>query len=308
MARKKTARKTARKKTARRSKKKSVAINWSGLKAWAVPVLAGLSILALGAGMTVGVERLDSGAREVLTSSELTIDLRSPADMGGSTWVDAENLDILSRQIKAILDGTDPFDVRPLEHVSTMLESSGWFQSAPSVERVGQSTIRISGTWRRPAAVVRSEGRDHLISWKGMPMPVNFAPGGSQAPIIIGVGLSPADPNLQARFARPWPGDDVGAALDLLRVLVRKPYYKQVAAIDVGKLSQRGPIVLVTDRETRIVWGGRPGTFNPGEVSDDQKIARLDAFFDKQGRIDGGFDRIEIQGTQVFRDRSDLDP
>ena len=304
MARKKA----SQKKTSRRGKKKSPSINWSGLKVWAVPVLAGLSILALGAGMTVGVDRLDTGARKVLASRNLTIDLKTPADMGGATWVDDENLGVLDRRIRAILDGTDPFDIRPLERVSSMLASSGWFQDTPSVERVGQDTIRIIGTWRRPAAVVRSSGRDHLVSWNGMPMPVSFAPGGSQAPIILGVGLSPADPSLEARFARPWPGEDVSAALDLLRVLARKPYYEQVAAIDVRGLSREGIIEIITDHETRIVWGGRPGAFNPGEVSDDQKIARLDAFFDRQGRIDGGFDRIEIQGTQVFRDRSDIDP
>ena len=304
MARKKT----TRQKTSRRSKKKAATINWAGLKVWAVPVLTGLSIVALGAGMTVGVESLDTGARRVLASRDLTIDLQSPADLGGATWVDDENLGVLERRVRAILDGTDPFDIGPLARVSAMLASSGWFQDTPSVERVGQDTIRIVGTWRRPAAVVRSGGRDHLISWNGMPMPVTFAPGGSQAPIILGVGLSPADPNLETRFARPWPGEDVRAALDLLRVLVRKPYYEQVAAIDVRGLNRQGSIVLITDHETRIEWGGAPGVFNPGEVSDDQKIARLDAFYDQHGRIDGGFDKIEIQGTQVFRDRSDIDP
>lgn len=300
----------ARKKAAKKSRKKIAKPkrDWSAMRRWAFPTLAILSIAALGAGLTIGVDRLDTSARRVLADEPPIIELRSPADLGSENWVRDEDLGILENRIRSILDGTDPMDVRPLGRVSVMLESSGWFRDAPRVERIGQHTVRITGSWRRPAAVVRSGSRDHLISWEAMPMPPVFAPGGSTAPIILNVGMTNIDPDLAARYARPWPGDDVRAALALLKLFAFKPWRKQVAAIDVGGLSRGGPIVLITDLETRIVWGGKPGVFHPGEKGDDEKLARLDHYFQNDGRIDGGYDGIEIQGQTILIRRADPEP
>jgi hypothetical protein len=306
MARKKTT-KRAKKKSAR-TKKTRTPINWEIMRTWAFPVLACASIVALGAGMTIGADSLDDASRNLIASQPPTIELASPTDSDGNTWVREEDRQILENRVRTILDGSDPFDRRPLAAIGMMLETTGWFRSVPRVERVGQRTIRITGDWRRPAAVVRSDHRDHLISWQGFPMPVVFAPGGSEAPIILGSGIAPSYPNPADRYARVWPGEDVAAALDILRLVAFKPYRKQVAAIDISKVMRSGTITLITDQENRIVWGGRPGEFHAGEVSDEEKLARLDAFFERIGRIDGGFDRVEIQGPVILHGRSDPEP
>jgi len=299
-----------RKKTARKSRKKSAKPkrDWSALRRWAFPTLALVSIAALGAGLTIGVDQLDDGARRVLSDEATAIELLSPSDLGEENWVRDEDLEILKNRVRAILDGSDPLDIRPLKATSDMLARSGWFRSAPRVERIGQHTIRITGAWRKPAAVVRSGGRDHLISWEGMPMPPVFAPGGSQAPIILNAGITSIEPDPETRYARPWPGDDVRAALDLLKLFAFKPYRNQIAAIDVGGLNRGGSIVLITDLETRVVWGGKPGAFRAGEIGDDEKLARLDTYFARDGRIDGGYDGIEIQGQTILIRRADPEP
>jgi hypothetical protein len=298
----------ARKKKKTRNRAARAPRDWSAVRRWAYPALAILCVGALGAGMTIGVNRLDRGARRVLAASGPEVQLLSPGDLGGQNWVRDEDLALLENRVEQILAGADPFAVAPLEDVSTMLGRSGWFRAAPRVERVGRRTVRIAGDWRTPAAVVRSGGRDHLISWEGLPMPPVFSPGGSQAPIILGARLAPLDPSPETRYARPWPGDDVAAGLDLLRLLALKPYRSQVAAVDVGGLARGQGLALITDRETRVLWGGRPGRFNAGEVSDDEKLARLNTFFEREGRIDGGFDEIEIQGPTILRRRADPEP
>lgn len=300
----KTTGKRAKKKPAR-TKKTRTPINWSIVRAWGFPALACVSIVALGAGMTIGAEALDDASRDLISGTASTIELEPPLDSDGNTWVRDEDRQILENRVRAILEGSDPFDGRPLATIGRTLESSGWFRSAPRVERLGRNTIRITGDWRRPAAVVRSGGRDHLISWQGFPMPVVFAPGGSRAPIILGASIAPSYPNPADRYARVWPGEDVAAALEVLRLVAFKPYRPQIAAIDISKTGRSGPIVLITDQENLIVWGGRPGAFHAGEVSDEEKLARLDAFFDRVGRIDGGYDRVEIQGPVILHGRSD---
>lgn len=298
----------ARKKSSRKRTKNRTPRDWSAVRRWAYPALALLSVVALGTGMTIGVDRLDAAARRMLAQGPLTIELLSPAGLGGENWVHSDDLALLETRVRTIIEGADPLDIRPLGRVSEMLGRSGWFSVEPRVERIGQHTVRITGVWRKPAAVVRSGGRDHLISWEGLPMPPVFAPGGSKAPIILGARLAPLDPDPATRHARPWPGEDVAAALELLKLLALKPYRSQVAGVDVGSLGRGAGIVLITDRETRIVWGGKPGVFNAGEVSDDEKLARLKTFFERAGRIDGGYDEIEIQGPTLLRLRSDPEP
>ncbi|RMH11216.1 MAG: hypothetical protein D6695_09690, partial [Planctomycetota bacterium] len=102
--------------------------------------------------------------------------------------------------------------------------------------------------------------------------------------------------------------DDVRAALDLLRLLVREPFIDQVAAIDISGLARDKPIVIYTDHETRVVWGAAPNTFRPGEVSDEIKLKRLRELFERYGRIDAGSELVEIHAHVPLRLPADSEP
>lgn len=257
-----------------------------------VPAGAMLAVVGLGAGMSVGVDRLDHEARLVLVEKPLEVQLNHPVNRDGVEWLPGEEYAVLVEQSRQALERVDPFDIRALQQVSEALFTSGWFRAPPQVRHTGARCVRIEASWRLPAAVVRSQGRDWLISWDAMPMPMSFPVGASGAVTILGAGLAPADPG--SMFMHPWPGEDVRAALKLLRLLQGEEYLSQIAAIDVSGLSRNGPMVLITRDETRVVWGGEPGSFRPGEVGDDVKIQRLRDVYRRYGRIDAGGEALEI--------------
>lgn len=287
--------KKARSKPVRAAKKEGV----GRVLGWVLPLAAVVAVGGLGTGMTVGVDRLDREARIILVSQPMAVGLNHPVTREGVEWLPTEQYNALVQQAAEALDRMDPFDVRALQRVSEVLGQTGWFREPPSVRRSGARAIRIEAVWRIPAAVVRSGGRDHLISWDGTPMPVSFPIGASGAVTILGAGLAPADP--KTMYTHPWPGTDVQAGLQLLRLMQKEEYKDQIAAIDVSGLSRRGGMVLVTREETRVVWGGVPGAFRPGEVSDEVKLERLRHIHRKYGRIDAGGEVIEVNSALPLR-------
>jgi len=291
----------------RRSRKtRTRSFDWTRARRVIIPTSAAVLVLALGMGMTVGVNQLDHSARRILARHPVTIELNRPVRSDGIEWVPRDEYDALVLQAQRMIEQADPFDPAVLRAVASTLESSGWFRSIRSVKRTGRSSVRIEADWRSPAAVIRHAGRDRLISWEAMPLPMEFPIGASGAVAIIGAGLSPANP--RTLYAHPWPGDDVRAALDLLRLLVREPFIDQVAAIDISGLARDKPIVIYTDHETRVVWGAAPNTFRPGEVSDEIKLKRLRELFERYGRIDAGSELVEIHAHVPLRLPADSEP
>lgn len=290
----KTARKT-RSKPAKAAKKE----RFSRMLGWALPMGGVVAVAALGVGMTLGINRLDHEARIVLVSQPVDVELNHPVTREGIEWLPPEQYNALVQQASQALDRVDPFDVRALQRVSDVLGQTGWFRELPRVRRSGTHSIRIEAVWRIPAAVVRSSGRDHLISWDGTPMPMSFPIGASGAVTILGAGLAPAD--VKHMYTHPWPGTDVQAGLQLLRLVQKEDFKDQVAAIDVSGLSRKGGMELVTREETRVVWGGVPGAFRPGEVSDEVKLERLRAIHRKYGRIDAGGEVLEVNSALPLR-------
>ena len=70
--------------------------------------------------------------------------------------------------------------------------------------------------------------------------------------------------------------------------------FDQVAGVDVSQYSVRKRLLIVTDRGSTILWGGRPGEFSPGQAKDDQKRTRLVLLFKESGRIDEGKDTVNV--------------
>lgn len=298
-------RKKSKAKPARQTRTRT---DWAKVRAISTPVLAVAIVLALGIGLTFGVRSLDHTARVILASNDLRIELEGPRDAEGLAWVPPHEVERMREIVLARMLDQDPFDPRPLARASEDLLSSGWFDGQPTLERIGRDTIRVTGTWRMPAAVVRSGGRDHLISWDGMPLPLEFAPGAAQVRIIFGAGLAPASNDPRTRFAHPWPGTDVHAALALLRILAQEECFVEVGGIDVAGLARQGHIEIVTTSETRVVWGAPPDQFRPGEVPTETKLQRLSMLRKRFNRIDGGGAKVEIHGPMVLRNGLDIEP
>ncbi|MCA9288187.1 MAG: hypothetical protein KDA05_06370, partial [Phycisphaerales bacterium] len=66
----------------------------------------------------------------------------------------------------------------------------------------------------------------------------------------------------------------------------------------------RGMLVLVVNSGARIVWGGRAGVFNPGEIPTPMKLQRLEGLFsrDPEQRVNQATIIIELyheRGTLI---------
>ncbi len=293
------------KRAARRRNRRD--IDWGSVRRWAGRTGGVLLLVAGAVGLTFGVGRLRVMASETLADGarggivEVSFDWPPMLGGGGRTWLPDRDQAELIRAAERAAGEDDPLSVDPLRSISEQLSRTGWFVSAPRVRRVGPGRVRVSPEWRRPAAVVRWQGRDYLISSEGEPMPPVYRPGGGNRPVILGCREGPAGHGM------PWPGQDVLAGLSLLKTLWRGGLIEPVAGVDVSGYNEGGPLEIVTAHSTRIVWGSAPGEWKPGEPSVEERIARLKGLIETTGRIDGGQSRIEIHRARVEIDRTGED-
>jgi len=196
-------------------------------------------------------------------------------------------------------DGS-PFNREPLATVHRHLERSGWFVRVDQVRRASADRIEADVEFRRPFALVRWEGADHLVGAGGERIPLAFTEGPRPDGMPIVVGVTQPPPTVAGS---PWIGADLHAALHLARWIHRKPWFAagQVAAIDASRFSREGILELVTDRGDRLIWGGDPEARNVGEMPASEKIRCLDALWHHYRRIDGGTRGIDLRFDVVTR-------
>ena len=266
-------------------------------------VLSLAGVGAAGWGVAVVHARADS----ILAAQPTGVEIEWPALPGAeSTWMG----EALREQITAMVDAQlvgRALDALALAAVGEMLTGSGWFDGRPGVHRTGDASIGIRGVWREPACVLRSGMRDYALDWKGRPFPIDYPAGSSGMRAILGVGAGVPLRGGVLDVLNPWPGEDVSAALELLAPLLREPFADQVAGIDVTDYYTAGELAIVTDRDTRVVWGGRYGEFIPGEKSSEEKLSRLRAAHANPGyqhRIDGGQQMMDVSGEHLILDRT----
>ena len=207
------------------------------------------------------------------STADLSVDFEFELDIDGF----AQSGQILTLGIEAL----DGFDLGTLELVLP--------------------EIQIDGAWRAPAAVVRRDGVDQLISWDGFPMPVTANVGTTQFPVIDSPAL-PA-PKLAGGatvdFNTAWQGEDIAASLELLAVLLRQPWGSQIGGIDARDFSSTRAMIVSTTFGTRIYWGGRYNKPALGEVNSEQKIGHLTELYNKHNRIDAGYPMIYVNNTKL---------
>jgi hypothetical protein len=268
----------------------------------------GLVMLVLGAGVgvVVGMRPLERRAAQLPGTRASVVDIQWPTVQTSAgervTWVPKSEREALSEMARAALAGdNERFTGESLERVGKAMASSGWFTHTPTIRRVTGGRIEINGNWRAPAAVVRRDGVDQLISWDGYPMPVTATVGTTKFPVIDSPAL-PA-PKLAGGEAvdynTAWQGEDIVASLELLAALLRQPWGSQVAGVDAKEFSNTRAMVVTTTFGTRIYWGGRLTKPALGEVSSEQKLAHLHDLFSKHNRIDAGYPMIYVNNTKL---------
>jgi hypothetical protein len=207
-----------------------------------------------------------------------------------NTWLNAEMRADLE---KAALDALkpDPFNRASLEAARGALARSGWFQDDLRLTRQTDGLVRVTGTWRVPAAAVRCDGQDVLVTTLGEVLPVRYRPETSGYKAVIGVsGPAPLP-------GKAWLGGEVQAGLRLIDLLSTLPpgCPEQIAAVDVSAYGTNRSLVIVTDLGNRILWGGPLDDFNPGQATAAVKLARLAEVWREHGRVDAGRSILDVR-------------
>ncbi len=174
--------------------------------------------------------------------------------------------------------------------------------------QVTHDTIRISGHWRKPLALVKRGLQsfyvdEELVIMDFVPVP--------NLPVVKIEGLSLAvKPPLPGDI---WQGDDLAAAVAVLARLQKmdklispdRPLLDEIDRIDIsnfnGRESNRFPhIVLYTKDNTEIIWGAEIGTWQRHlEATDEEKLTNLYAYYKEHGSLLGGAKYINLQYSQV---------
>ena len=289
---------------ARKSKDDSGAFSWRSFLHHLTSFAVLLLIAGITVGVAVGVRPLERVAANVTGASHPKVEIVWPEWKPGQTWLPKQFQEELLASARAALgDEVRPFSGEPLARLGHAMEESGWFDGSPRVERVGATKIVVSGAWRTPAAVVRREGKDYLVSWKGRRMPPVYQPDQSGFPVILDPVMPAPTAEGQPDYATAWPGEDIAASLELLREVVAKPWAAQVKAVDVSKYSTENTLALVTSYNTRIEWGGRFSKPRLGEAPTQEKVDRLAYLFREHGRIDAGYPIVEVWQRHLLFDR-----
>jgi hypothetical protein len=190
--------------------------------------------------------------------------------------------------------------------VARNLSSMAWLDNVDV--RVTHNSVWVKARWRKPVAVIDiPEDREKiyvdedLVVLDYLPMP--HLP----IPEIKGVDLK----------RRPSPGQvfdqqdlAAGVALAVLlnrmdaEVMLKNPLLDHIAAIDVrnfkGRKNPREPhIVLRSKDDTQIIWGAELGEWTKyAEATDEQKLAKLYAYYRDYGSLSAGAKYINLRDPQ----------
>ena len=244
----------------------------------------------------------DLARRAAAGPVKVQVDWPLAAGGDGATWVPGPVQDeLLARATTEIERFADPFSAAALEAASASLMRTGWFESAPSVVRTGDA-YRIAANWRTPAAVVRQDGVDYLISREGHLLPLAYQRG--QAPVIAITGAAHQPPKVGGQLApgNVWNGDDIRAALETIAVISARNWREQVSAVDITEYAGARRIALISKWGGRAVIGGAPRDTIPGEVAFDVKLRRLDELVRQFGQVDAKHRLVEVAGPVILVD------
>lgn len=192
------------------------------------------------------------------------------------------------------------FDRQMLLDASTALERNPWVAKVKEVRRAfGRKpgdVLEIDCDFRMPVALVRWGSYYWLVDSNGYKLPEQYEP--KDVPKIVRIEDGRVDIRIIDGVKRPppetghkWNGDDLAAALEMIRLLSDKPYAQDILKINVSQYgSDRDPqVVLVTRQATDVRWGRVPSDKDSFiEVSTARKLERLQSLYSRYHRLDAG--------------------
>jgi hypothetical protein len=244
-----------------------------------------------------------------LRYAEAYVKTISPAEEGSLVLVgvpDWVKYDLRSRVAEVAGGKRFPLTEDTASMLARNLAPMAWLDDVDV--QVTHNSVRVKARWRKPVAVIDIP-EDHskiyvdadLVVLDYMPMP--------HLPIIEikGVGLKVV----------PLPGQvfdqqDLAAGVALVvllhrmdaEVMPKNPLLDHIANIDVrnfkGRKNPREPhIVLRSKDDTQIMWGAEIGEWTKHlEATDEQKLAKLYAYYRDYGSLSAGAKYINLRDPQ----------
>ena len=225
--------------------------------------------------------------------------------------------DFLAEQITSAVRpiGThSAFDHQMLVDIDAMLRTNPWIKRVNRVRRAYDKkpadTVEIDCEYRAPIALVHWRDYYWLVDGDGVKLPEQYTadqlPRITMGPnrrlnirVVEGVGQPPVE------SGERWPGDDLAAGLDLVKLLHGQPFAEEIVKVDVsnyeGRTNRRDAhLTLVTRYNTQIRWG-RPVNSKDFfiEVSPAQKLTYLRQVYEQFHRIDANQPAIDIRFDKI---------
>ena len=202
--------------------------------------------------------------------------------------------------------GANPMDEHGLVLAARALGARAWVSRVEQVHRLANGHVVVRATYRTPVALIEAKNGYYLVDQKGTQL-LNQPYQRSELarlglPTITGVTSAPP-----GRPGEAWHGRDVRAGLSLIRLLSHERFFRQIAAVYVGRRDARGRERLVLDTRDggEVYWGFPPGEEQAIEPSAMEKIRRLrEMAADYHGSIAAGGRTVQIYGAAVETERS----
>jgi len=277
-------------------KKKRSGFEWSWV--WSsTRILAWfMLIVGLGAAWHFGVPELEKHTQALRQpDAPVTVQFINPP-----AWFQGDVAMSLSLTVQE-LAGSDPFDQGQLARITQTLADSGWFERINQVRRIQPNIIEIDAVFVRPFAMIRSDDADFLVDPVGRRLPMQVDPALNQQQFIVIAGVVTRTP---PRLGEHWPGSEVIAGLQLLRLVDAAAWRHQVASIDVSDYRWHRTVAIITDRATIINFEHAPGEEEPLELSAEQKMQLLSHNFRTHGHIGGSqLADLRFSGAALYSQR-----
>jgi len=206
------------------------------------------------------------------------------------------------------------FDLQLLKETAGALARDPWIKQVVQVRRAyvhwPGDTLEVDCVYRVPTALVQWQNYYWLVDGDGVMLPEQYtraelkramigADGKLTLRVIQGVTHPPV------LSGRRWPGDDLAAGLELVKLLNGRPFADELPVIDVANFNgrrdaQSSQLVLITRYGTTIRWGRPPSAKDYFvEVPASQKLQDLTDIDQQTRRVDGGQPWIDIRFDQV---------
>jgi hypothetical protein len=247
------------------------------------------------------------GAGAALRYAEMYIRSSQPVAEGNVELLDVPswvNWDLKERVIEAAGGSSLPIKDETADVVARNLTPMSWL--ADVHVDVTKNAVQVKARWRRPIALLERGSQKfyvdaNLVVLDYMPM--------SHLPIVKVKGVTMGFP--------PVPGqvfdcNDLASAVALIDLLYRtdsrfypeNPLLEHIAQVDVtnyrGRKNHSEPhIVLQSKDGTQILWGAELREWAKYlEARDDEKLAKLYAYFHEHGSLGGDIKYIDLRNPQ----------